>query len=246
MNGATPRSFNCKNEELPVISGFVSISFKRDLPDFATYSPLFDEKYAVGFDAKIAAVQELVQPKSETVEGKMIGEHIDLTLQEMITLINHLEGYVNLAGKIIPMKAADFGLVQLRTKVRTRDLEGVLNLIRPVENNMKRYQAELSEKGMTEAFAARFTQAGLSLAEDKNKRYIMVSNRSAMVQNNIAQLNDLYEQLTEICSIGKILYKKNNLAKLNDYTISFLLKQVRRNFKSNDTAPDKPANPTEE
>ena len=246
MNGGTPRSFNCKNEELPVISGFVSISFKRDQPDFTAFSPLFVDNYVVNFDAKIAAVQELVQPKSETVEGKMIGEHTDLTLQEMITLINHLEGYVNLAGKTIPMKAADFGLVQLRTKVRSRDVEGVLNLIHAVENNMKRYQTELSEKGMTEAFAARFTQAGLSLADDKNKRYMMVSNRAALVQNNIAQLNDLYDQLIEICNIGKILYKKNNPAKLNDYTISFLLNQVRRNFKPNDTPQDKPANPMEE
>ena len=75
---------------------------------------------------------------------------------------------------------------------------------------------------------------------------MMVSNRAALVQNNIAQLNDLYDQLIETCNIGKILYKKNNLAKLNGYTISFLLKQVRRNFKPNDTPPDKPANPAEE
>lgn len=246
MNGSMPRSFNCKNEELPVICGFVAISLKRDLNDFTVYSPLFNTDYLAGFNAKIEAVQELVQPKSETIEGKMIGDHSDATLQELIMLINHLEGYIKLAGEKIPMKAADFGLVQLRKKVRARELEGVLNLLRPVENNLKKYQAELSEKGMTEVFAAKFSQVSLSLAEDKNKRYSMVSNRAALVQNNIEQLNDLYNQLTEICSIGKILYKKNNLAKLNDYTISFLLKQVRRISKPIDTSTNQQETPAEE
>jgi len=246
MNLGTPRNFNCKNEELPVICGFVSISLKRDLPDFSGYSPMFNDSYVDSFDAQITAAQELVKPYSETVEGKMIGEHTDLTLQEIIVLTNHLEGYLKLAGKTIPMKPADFGLVQLRTKVRTRDVEGVLNQIRPVETNIKRYQTELSEKGMTEAFAARFTQVGLSLAVDKNKRYTMISNRAAVVQKNITQLNDLHKQMTEICSIGKILYKKNNAAKLNDYTVSFLLKQVHRIFKSADTTQVKTDNTAEE
>ena len=34
-----PRNFNCKDEELPVISRFVAFSVKRDLDDFLAYSP---------------------------------------------------------------------------------------------------------------------------------------------------------------------------------------------------------------
>lgn len=237
MNSISPRDFNFKNEELPVIAGFTAINLERDLPDFAGYSPVFTVAYLNAYKLKIEAVQELVQPYSETVEGKLIGERIDATLEGLITMINYLEGYLNLASKTIPMKPADFGLVQLRAKVRTRDLEAVLSLIRPVENNMERYKTELSEKGMTEAFATKFKQAGISLADDKNKRFTMVSNRAALVQNNMVQLNDLYAQMTEICGIGKILYKKTNMAKLNDYTIAYLLKQVRRVTKPNGNTP---------
>jgi hypothetical protein len=33
-------------------------------------------------------------------------------------------------------------------------------------------------------------------------------------------LNALYDQFTEICKIGKILYKQTDKAKLNDYPLA--------------------------
>ncbi|MBL7967497.1 MAG: hypothetical protein JNK09_10895 [Prolixibacteraceae bacterium] len=215
---------------------FVSLSLERDLADFTAYSPLFDAAYLAAYNAKVTAAQELVQPYAETVEGKIITEHTDTIFQELITLINRLEGYISLASASIAMSPADFGFLQLRKKLRTRDVEAVLSLIRPIENNIERFKAELGAKGMTPEFAAKFTQASASLAEDKRKRYTMISNRAALVQNNMNQLNDLYAQMTEICTIGKILYKQTDKAKQNDYTIAFLLKQVHRTFKSEEKA----------
>ena len=246
MNFGSQRGFSFKNEELPVISGFTAISLERDLTDFTTYSLVFDPAYVIAYKAKIANVQELVQPYSETVEGKLITERTEATLREMISMVNYLEGYVNLASGTIPMNPADFGLILLRKSVRSRDLEAVLSHIRPVANNMERYHAELSAVGMTEALSTKFNQAGVSLADDKNKRYIMVSSRSALVQSNIAQLNDLYDQMNEICSVGKIIYKQTDKAKQNDYTIAFLLKQVHRTFKTTGDTPEPPAKPAEE
>jgi hypothetical protein len=52
-----------------------------------------------------------------------------------------------------------------------------------------------------------------------------------MVQKNLGQLNDLNDQLSEICKIGKILYKQTDHAKLNDYTVSQMIKQVARTVK---------------
>lgn len=231
MGNNSPRIFSCKNEEVPVIAGFSALSLERDLADFTTYSPIFDAAYLTDYKTKIEAVQELVQPYSETVEGKIITARIELTSQEVITLANHLEGYVNLAAKNIAVKPADFGFAQLRNAVRSRDLEAVLNLIKPVKNNVEKYKTELGAVGMTPAFAIKFTQADASLADDKKKYYTMVSNRAALVQSNMAQLNDLYNQMSQICDIGKILYKQSDKAKLNDYTVSFLLKQVRRTPK---------------
>ncbi|BBE16212.1 hypothetical protein AQPE_0349 [Aquipluma nitroreducens] len=45
-----PRDYNCKDEELPVIDGFVLSSMKKDLADFTAYSPKFDAAYVSNFE----------------------------------------------------------------------------------------------------------------------------------------------------------------------------------------------------
>jgi hypothetical protein len=237
MSTTTPRNFNCKDEELPVVCGFLAISLNRDLNDFVAFSPQFVSSYVDGFKAKIDAVDELVQPKSETIELKMLNERIYATLDSLITPINYIEGYLNLAGKTVPITAADFGLTSLRKSARSRDVESVLKLLRTVEGNLAKYKTELEAKGLTEALVLKFAETGTLLADDRNKKYELVSKRMALVQNNLGMLNDLYDQLVEICKIGKILYKQTDKAKLNDYTFSYLMKQVRRVEKPADPKP---------
>lgn len=240
------RSYNCKDEELPVVCGFAAISLTRDLNDFTGYSPMFDVTYVADFKAKIDVVQELVQPKSETVELKVITERINNNLDAMISPINYLDGYLELAGKNVPISAADFGLMQLRKSVRSRDIENVFKLLRTVDVNINKYKDDLMAKGLTEPLIGKFTETGISLAEDKNKKYKLISNRTAIVQNNLGILNDLNDQMAEICKIGKILYKQTDKAKLKDYTFAQMMKQVRRADKPDEEKPTvKPDTDTE-
>jgi hypothetical protein len=245
MNSIPPRSYNCKDEELPVVCGFAAISLTRDLNDFTTFSPMFDAAYVAGFKTKIEAVQDLVQPKSETLELKVITEHMYAELDSLISPINYLEGYLKLTGNALPISSTDFGLVQLRKSVRSRDVENVFKLLGIVEDNIGKYKTELTAKGLTEALITKLGEARTSLLNDKNKKYELVSNRMALVQNNLGQLNQLYDQLTEICNIGKILYKQTDKAKLKDYTFSQLMKQVRRTEKTAEEKPAPQPGPTE-
>ncbi len=84
--------------------------------------------YLTAFKAEIEVVEELVHPKSETVELKVITERIYQTLDDLISPINYLEGYLKLAGNQVPISSSDFGLVQLRKSARSRDVESVLKL----------------------------------------------------------------------------------------------------------------------
>jgi hypothetical protein len=228
MNGTTPREFNCKNEELPIISGFVALSLERDLASFTGYSPVFDQPYLDGYKASITAVQELLAPKSEIVELKLINEHTYTVCDGLIDPINHLEGYIQLAGASVPMSATDFGLVKLRKSARAHDVESVLPLLLTIDSNITKYYAQLTAKGLTGPLKAKFLDARTALADDKNKRYTLVSSRAALVQNNMGMLNALNAKMVEICDIGKILFKQTDKAKLKDYTFAQLMKQVRR------------------
>ena len=232
------RSFDCKNEELPVVCRFGAISLERDLKDFTTYSSTFDGPYLAAFKTRIEIVQELIQPNSETVALKVITDRIYQTLDGLISPINYLEGYLKLAGRQVLVSSADFGLVQLRRRARARDLEGVLKQLHTVGENIKKYKKELMAKGLTEPLIARFTEAVQLLTDDKDKSYSLVSNRAAIVQSNMGLLNDLKNQLTEICGIGKILYKQTDQAKLKDYTFTQMMKQVRRDVKAGAVKPE--------
>lgn len=231
------RSFNCKKEELSVISGFVATSFERDLTNFSGYSPVFDAIYVEGFKAKIIAVEELVNPTSETLALKLINEHSYSILDGLIGSINHLEGYIALAGKKVPISPTDFGLTMLRKSARSRDVENVLTQLRTVNSNIANYLDELKEKGLPDALVANFTDAVTLLNGDKKEGYKLISNRAALVQNNIGMLNDLNDQMVSICDIGKILFKQTDKAKLKDYTFAQLLKKVRRTEKPEGTKP---------
>ncbi|MGE0019411.1 MAG: hypothetical protein AB7S72_07080, partial [Draconibacterium sp.] len=152
MNGNPSRNFNCKNEELPVIAGFSAISLARDLEAFTAYSPQFNSGYVENYKVNIDAAQELVQPKAETVQLKMLNEHIYSTLDSLITDANHVEGYLMLAKKTVPLSATDFGLTKLRKSCYSRDLENVLTQMHTVKGNMVKYKTELAAKGLTDTF----------------------------------------------------------------------------------------------
>jgi hypothetical protein len=222
------RNYNCKDEELPVISKFTSFSLKRDLADFASYSPRFNEAYVNSYDSKITEVTELVEPKSETVQLKTITERLYSNMNGLINPINRLTGYVNLAHESLHISPADFGLTLLRKGINSKDAESVIKNLRTVNTNLTRYTEILSAQGLQPEFSALFVDAEVSISTDKQNQYEIISNRKAVVQNNVGVLNSLFEQLTEIQTIGKILYKDNDAVKLQEYTFSELKKRVRK------------------
>lgn len=71
------------------------------------------------------------------------------------------------------------------------------------------------------------------------KSEIMI-NRKSIVQSNMALLNSLHQQLTEILAVGKILYKATNPAKLQEYTFSDLKKRVRKISKPENAVSKEP------
>jgi hypothetical protein len=78
------RSYNCKDEELPVICRYALPYLKRDLADFATFSPVFNDDYVEKFTAKINLVDELVLPNIEINELKKITKRLYLTMDSVL------------------------------------------------------------------------------------------------------------------------------------------------------------------
>jgi len=238
---STPmRSYSCKDEELTAIAGFVLFSFGRDSSDFSAYSPVFDSGYNARFQSKIEAARELVQPRLETIELKTVTDGIYKALDQLNVKVGFIEGYLQLASQI-PISATDFGILPFRKSVRYHDLESVFTHIRTIEANIQRYKDLLMDAGLKQPVIDEFNATLEHLIIQRNRRYQLISERNLRVQSNLGLLNDLYNDISTICKIGKIIYKIAAPAKIKEYTFAQLMKQVRRTEKP---AEEKPAQPT--
>lgn len=151
----------------------------------------------------------------------------------LITPVSHLVGYVNLAKEKVPISATDFGLTALRRKIGNKDAEGVMQNLRLVIANIKKYRDVLNEQGLTDELVDKFTTALAAINADNQAQYEMTRNRQAIVQVNIDVLNDMYTNMMEICDIGKRLYKESAPIKLTEYTFADLKRKVRNVSKGN-------------
>jgi hypothetical protein len=225
------RNYRCKNEELPVIGEYVSSNLKRDLAEFSGYSPKFNEAYLVAFDGKIVALNELVNPLMETAELKTTTARLRTSIEKVTDATLRIEGYVKLAKNSVPLSSADFGLIALRKKTHTRDAEGVMHGLQLVMANIKKFREPLAAEGLTEDLEAQLANALASIAQDNRRQYEILSGRKALVQDNQGALNSFSAQLTEICEVGKILFKATNPERAKEYTFAYLLKKVRMVYK---------------
>lgn len=232
MSTSNNRIFNCKDEELPVVSKFAAFSLQRDLADFTAFSPTFKPDYVTDFETKISVISDLVEPQAETLAKKLITERLYATMAGLVKPVNYISGYLTLAKGSLKITDTAFGLTGLRKSVNIKDVEGVLANLHIVIANVTTHKAALMQKGLTEELITGLNLASQSLAADKQQQYEIMSNRKSIVQNNISLLNGVYEQLAEILSVGKILYKATDAAKLADYTFADLLKKVRQSSKS--------------
>ena len=197
--------------------------------------------YVSSYEARINAVGELVEPKSETVVLKAITDRIHHTMDGLLDPINRLIGYIELTEEAIHISTADFGLVDLRKGITTRDAEHVVKTLHTVNLNIAKYKDVLVQQGMRDWLVEKFQSAAVSVADDKQKQYEITSNRKNLVQNNVSSFNELYKLFNEILKVGKILYKGSDAAKLKDYTFNELKKGVARTAKSNIANPPKVA-----
>ncbi|MDR2562433.1 MAG: hypothetical protein LBC98_00655 [Prevotellaceae bacterium] len=220
------RTYNCRDEELSVIAGYVLSQLKRDAADFAAFSPKFDESYLAAFESKIAEMSEAASPRKETLELKILTERLYRRMDDLIEPIARVEGYLKMAKKELPFGVKDFGLSQLRYEIRTRDAAGILTGLQKLNEMLNVCKAILSKHGLQDALIEVFPAAAKAILDDDSRQCEIVAKRKQIVENNLRILNELYSRITEICNVGKILHKGNGESK--DYTFTELKKKVKK------------------
>jgi hypothetical protein len=221
------RTYNCKNEELSPICRIVHSILIRDLSEFSTYSPVFNQEYVNAFGDKINSIDELVTPKIETDELKKITKRLYKTMDDLVDPITKIRGYLTLTKSTVGLSAKNFGLTVLRRKIDSKDAEGVHQNLLVVNTFLDKYREPLTVVGLNNDIIEQFNAAIASIAEDNKRQFEIVSNRKAIVQKNQNVLNELNSQLSEILNIGKSLFRGKDALKVKEYTFSTLIKSVR-------------------
>jgi hypothetical protein len=228
MKQLQSRSYNCKDEELPIVCRYALSHLKRDLTDFAAFSPVFNDDYVQKFTTKIELVDDLVSPKIETDELKKITGRLYLTMDGLVDPIARVRAYLLLAKNSVSISAKDFGLTLLSRKIAFRDSEGVRQNLLIVNSYLEKYREPLVAVGLNETVINQFANAVPLITNDNQLQFDIVNRRKAIVQNNLNTLNELYEQLAELLSVGKSLYKTTDPLKAKEYVFSALIKRVRK------------------
>ncbi len=232
-----PRKYNCKDEELSTIGGYVLTSIRRDLAKFEVYSPKYNNEGIKAFEQENNAVDELVNPKTEIADLKLITGELYSRINDIFDKAKRVEGYIVMSKGEVPISAKDFGIIALKQRTHAKDAEGVLQNARLVYANMQKYQESLAKQGLTAAMMNEFAADIASISSGNQKQYDMVGNRKAIVQANLDELNALAERIKEACTVGKILFR-GNTEKLKEYTFAELKKRVRNANKPKKDDPD--------
>lgn len=221
------KKFTCRIEELPVLGGFVCISFETYIVDFINYSPDFKEPYLANYKSKLKAVEEIAHTKKIGQELKLVTSRLYKTMDGLREALNRLGGYVDRVENL-SVNPKDFGIRKVRDGMNRRDTEmflsGMSFLIQNIDENMERLVA----KGFSDSQRELFLVVKDSAKADNDLQNIKIAERGSLVQSNMRKLNDLWVLMADIMKTGRILYKNTDAARAKEFTMTVLKERIRQ------------------
>lgn len=201
------RLFSCKSEELLPLSKFTLFSLKRDIAEFSAFSTKFNDEYVTQTEAMINNVENLLEPQAEVCCFIDDLPNDGCATKGMPTL-DATYGRLSETFKNVPqIIAAGFGITALRRSIDNSDFEGVIAGMKILVTNVQNQLKPLLDSGMPDTVLPALQELLTSLAGNRQKQFEIRSKRTALIQDNMNMLNELYLRMTEIYSIGKVLYR---------------------------------------
>lgn len=220
------KKFNCKMEDVPVVTGFALSSMENDKADFLAYSPIFADPFADNVRAKQTVCMELVKSRDIVTQQKAVTKLIGTKLNKLRVSLNPIEGYLKLAGSDLDIQVSDFGLTAIRKDLSNENVEGVIAKTQSFIANLTRNQAALQAKGMKPEAIADLAALMGEISQLNQQQNELKNKRSRVASDNIKDFNELWDMLSTILDAGRALYRGVDAVKLKEYTLSSLLKRV--------------------
>lgn len=220
------KKFNCKAEDVPVLTGFALESYETDKDKFEEYSPIFTPQFITDIKEKQGECYELTKSSDVLNLQKVITKKISEQSNDLRLILNPLEGYLKLAEKELDININDFGLKKIRTAISKRNVEGLISEARTLITVIKRNEAALLAKGMKPELVTSLAADVQKIEELNTHQNVKKNERTRVADDNMKIFNELWDMLNIILSAGRAIFRGVNDVKLKEYTMSNLLKRV--------------------
>ena len=221
----TTRKFYLRIEEMPVVGYFLLNSFETDMPHFQAYSPDFNPDYKAAFQAKLLEVENNIHPKKVIAELKKITDTLYTDAENLRNHLQLLEGYVKRAENLTLMPK-DFGITPLRQKITRRNIEGVIEDLKVLFQNINANLPALQTKGFTNQAYDKLKLLRDNIKLQNQKQNEKMSQIQSLVNENVETLNQLWYMMSNIMDAGKRIALTNPKVLSDNYTKTKLQKRV--------------------
>lgn len=218
--------FNFKIEEFIPVSQFVLESYKRDRAEFVKFSPEYDGKHLSSCTSIVDQVDKAINPQTFTAQMKKATETLYSHLDTASVCATQLERYCEKAGIKLPLDKKDLGFTEIRKKCRTRDAEGAVSGLKKAQQLISPYLSVLEPIGFFKIKQEILTKLVKDINEANALQNSLQNERAMLVQKNIEQITNLWNNLNDILKTGKTIFKENP-TKVKEYTLTQILTRVR-------------------
>jgi len=226
------RRFTCRIEELHPLAGFLRVSYVRDGTDFRGHSPVYNGQFLIDYDAKMSAVDTLLNPGGILGALKTITIRLYSTMESMRDHLNKVENFISLCRQEdLTLDKNSFGISEVRNEITQGDAEGYDGKMRIFLDNVQANFTALEVKGLTQTRMDDMTTNKASVKEDNKKQNEKLDAVEILAQSNLVPLNDLWDSMVQIMKTGKALYKESDEVRTEDYTMTKLVERIRQEFR---------------
>lgn len=215
------RRFTCKVEDLNGMGGYLVQRIRADMAVFAEFSDAFSEVFANNLTALIARSAGLVASEKLTKEVTTVTDRIKALIKQVQLDANKIEVYFKMA-----VRAESMGLQKLRDSIHSGGSEGVVQSVRQLLIGVNQNMAVLQSKGLKPDLLNKLQQQADELETLGNNQNFKITERNSHTDDNNVVYNELWDQIVLITNTGKALYRGVDATKVDDYTITSILKRI--------------------
>jgi hypothetical protein len=203
------------------MGGYLAQRVRADMAMFAVFSDAFSETFINNPTTLIARSAGLVASEKLTKEVTTVTDRIQVQLDA-----NKMEVYFKMANGEMTVSADSMGLQNLRDSIHSGGSEGVVQSVRQLLIGVNQNMAVLQSKGLKPDLLNKLQQQADELETLGNDQNFRITERNSHTDENNVVYNELWDQIVLITDTGKALYRGVDATKVDDYTITSILKRI--------------------